>query len=616
MAVIARDTLIDGRYRVRGRLGAGGMADVYCADDLQLGRTVAVKLLHRRFAEDAEFVERFRREASAAAGLNHPNVVSVYDRGEWDGTSYIAMEYLAGRTLKELVRDAYPDHPLHPDLAVDLVIQVLEAARFAHRRGIVHRDLKPHNVIVDDEGRATVTDFGLARAGASDMTETGSIMGTAQYLSPEQAQGRPVDARSDLYSIGVLLYELLTGVVPFDAESPVSVALKHVSEAPVPPAQRNPAVPPALDGVVLRAMAKDPGRRFQDADAFIAALQDAVRRGAGPPPPAAPEPMAPPEAEEGRRNRAAVVALVVLALVAAAVAAWALFLRAPDRPVPDVLGATVPTATERLQDAGFEVRSVPVQSDTVRDGRVAGQDPEAGGSAPEGSTVTIRFSSGPGENAVPDTEGQTGDAAAAAVRDAGFEVARRREYSDSVREGRVIASTPAAGATITRGRTVTLVISRGPEPVAVPDVTGGTREEAEAALEAAGLRADVSRRESTEEEPGTVLEQDPGAGASVRPGSTVALVVAEAPPEAPVPDLSGLTEEEARQAIEDAGFTVRARDQPTVNDAEDGRVVAQNPPPGEPREQGRAVAIAIGRFEPEDVPPGDELPPPDEGDDG
>ena len=252
---IARDTVVDERYKVLNRIGSGGMADVYCAEDLQLGRRVALKLLYRRFAEDEEFVERFRREASSAAGLQHPNVVAVYDRGEFDGTYYIAMEFLEGRSLKQVVRQ---DGALDPDRAIDLVIQILKAARFAHRRGIVHRDIKPHNVIVDDEGRAKVTDFGIARAGASDMTETGSIMGTAQYLSPEQAQGHPVDARADLYSIGVVLYELLTGRVPFDAESAVTIALKQVSEEPVPPSEFNPAVSDQLEDVVMRALQKDP----------------------------------------------------------------------------------------------------------------------------------------------------------------------------------------------------------------------------------------------------------------------------------------------------------------------------------------------------------------------
>jgi serine/threonine-protein kinase len=275
MQQIPAGTMIDDRYRVVDRIGSGGMADVYCAEDTQLGRSVALKLLYRRFAEDEEFVERFRREASAAAGLQHPNVVQVYDRGAWDGTYYIAMEFLDGRSLKQLVRER---GPLEPDEAIDLVTQVLKAARFAHRRGVIHRDLKPHNVIVDAEGRAKVTDFGIARAGASDMTETGSIIGTAQYLSPEQAQGHPVDARSDLYSIGVLLYELLTARVPFEAESAVTIALQHVQQAPPPPSHLNPGVSHELEDVALRALAKDPAQRFQDADEFVAALE-AVRDG-------------------------------------------------------------------------------------------------------------------------------------------------------------------------------------------------------------------------------------------------------------------------------------------------------------------------------------------------
>src|SRR3954468_5572690 len=208
MAEVADGTVVDSRYTIVRRLGSGGMADVYCAQDSQLGRQGALKLLHRRFARDREFVERFRREASSAAGLQHPNVVSVFDRGEYDGTYYIAMEPLPGRTLKEVIRD---EAPLDQLRAIDYAIQILEAAAFAHRRGVIHRDFKPHNVIVGPDGRLKVTDFGIARAGASEMTETGSIMGTAQYLSPEQAQGQRVGAQSDLYSIGVILYEMITG---------------------------------------------------------------------------------------------------------------------------------------------------------------------------------------------------------------------------------------------------------------------------------------------------------------------------------------------------------------------------------------------------------------------
>src|SRR5688572_13013353 len=296
MAEVANQSMIDNRYRVTGRIGSGGMADVYCADDTHLGREVAIKVLHRRFSQDEEFVERFRREASAAAGLQHPNVVSVYDRGSHDDTWYIAMELLKGRSLKDVIRQ---DAPIDQRRAIDLVIQILQAASFAHKRGVVHRDFKPHNVIVADDDSLKVTDFGIARAGASEMTETGSIMGTAQYLSPEQAQGQRVDARSDLYSIGVILFELLTSQVPFTGESAVSIALKHVSEPAPPVASWRPDVHPVLDAVIARALVKDPAGRFQSAEEFVLALDDARRaiasgvpgehtagfRPVGPPPP-------------------------------------------------------------------------------------------------------------------------------------------------------------------------------------------------------------------------------------------------------------------------------------------------------------------------------------------
>src|ERR1700753_1288447 len=270
MSDLSPGAIVDNRYRVLSRLGAGGMADVFLAEDQQLGRKVALKLLHRRFAADPDFVERFRREAQAAAGLQHPNVVSVYDRGNFEDTYYIAMEYLPGRSLKQLIRQ---EAPLDPIRAIDITIQILKAARFAHRRGVIHRDLKPHNVIVDDADQAKVTDFGIARAGASDMTETGSIMGTAQYLSPEQAQGHAVGEGSDLYSIGVVLYEMLTGRVPFDADAAVTIALKHVSEAPPPPSQFNPNIPPELEQTVLWVLNKNPSDRPADADQLITVLE-------------------------------------------------------------------------------------------------------------------------------------------------------------------------------------------------------------------------------------------------------------------------------------------------------------------------------------------------------
>src|ERR671926_1573909 len=269
-------TLFDGRYRILRKLGTGGMGNVYLAEDQELGRRLAIKILNERHAADEQFVERFRREAKNAAGLSHPNIVSIYDRGEAEGTYYISMEYLDGRSLKELI---LARGPAPVSVAIDYARQILAALRFAHRNGIVHRDIKPHNVLVDSEGRVKVTDFGIARAGASQMTEAGSIVGTAQYLSPEQAQGAPVDGTSDLYSVGVVLYELLTGTVPFAGETPVELAMKHLSTTPEPPSAKRAEIPRDLDMIVLRALGKDPAERYQSAeemDADLARVQRGV----------------------------------------------------------------------------------------------------------------------------------------------------------------------------------------------------------------------------------------------------------------------------------------------------------------------------------------------------
>src|SRR5437773_388575 len=262
-------TVFDGRYKIVRKLGTGGMADVYLAEDQELGRRVAIKILNDRHAADESFVERFRREAKNAAGLSHPNIVSIYDRGTAEDTYYIAMEYLDGRSLKELIVSR---GPAPVKTSVEYARQILAAVGFAHRHGIVHRDIKPHNVLIGPEGRLKVTDFGIARSGASQMTEVGSIIGTAQYLSPEQARGSPVDQTSDVYSVGVVLYELLTGQVPFTGDTPLEIAMKHLSEVPKPPSELRPEVPHDLDLVVLRALAKDPADRYRTADEMDADL--------------------------------------------------------------------------------------------------------------------------------------------------------------------------------------------------------------------------------------------------------------------------------------------------------------------------------------------------------
>jgi beta-lactam-binding protein with PASTA domain len=584
MHSIARDTIVDGRYRAIKRLGVGGMAEVWCAEDEVLGRRVALKLLGGRFIDDPEFRERFRREAQAAAGLTHPNIVSIFDRSEWDGQPYIAMELVDGRTLKELVTER---GPLEPGMAVNLTEQVLRALGYAHRRGIVHRDVKPQNVIIDGDGQAKVADFGIARSGHSEMTETGAIVGTVAYLSPEQAQGLPVDRRSDLYSAGVVLYELLTGHVPFEGEAPVSVALKHVSELPVPPGQLRPGIPPALEAVVMRALEKDPARRFQSAEEFIAALENARRV---PTRQIVLEPVPDEPWVEEERSRWWLWLLVLLVLAALAVGAYFLFY-GNRVDVPNVVGRDATEAAEVLHRRGLEVDFVNRESDSVPRDEVISQDPDAGESVREGSHVTVTVSGGKGTVAVPAVEGQSQDEAQQALRDAGFKTSVKKAFSDTVPEGDVISSSPQGGTQATKGRTVTLTVSQGSQGVAVPKVVGLQLTDAESQLKAAGLTANVTEKESTQP-PGTVMTQDPPTGTSVDKGATVELTVAKARPEVPDVTTNHPTEQEATAILEKAGFKVQVRTRPDPANVD--RVSDQSPAAGTSRSSGATVTIYLG----------------------
>ncbi len=610
---LVAEAVVDGRYRIIERLGSGGMADVYCAEDLQLGRKVALKILYRRFAADAEFVERFRREASSAAGLAHQHVVSIYDRGEYDGTYYIAMEYLEGRSLKEVIDQ---EAPLDRDRAIALTLQVLHAARFAHRRGIIHRDLKPHNVIVDADDRAKVTDFGIARAGPSDMTQTGSIMGTVQYLSPEQAQGHPVSAASDVYSIGIVLYEMLTGRVPFQGESAVTIALRQVNELPLAPSALNPTVAPELEGVVLHALEKDPARRFPDADSFIAALEHA-RTGPSIPvapvgPPTAVEPLpaayvASPLVEEERRGGGGGGGwwwwVLALLLVVGAIVAGLVLFGSEKVEVPSVVGADQASAEAALSRDGFSTDTVPKVSDRP-EGDVIGQDPPAGASAKKGSTVRLTISAGPGTARVPAVEGRTRRQARDALRARGFDIAERVESSDSVKRGVAIGTRPSEGTELDKGSEVTLILSRGKEQVTVPDVVGSAADEARSDLEAVGLRVARKEQESADKEPGTVLAQDPAAQSKVDKGSRVTITVATEVKEVEVPDVTGERQADAVSRLSDDGFKIEIREQDVDSPEGDG-VVLEQAPAGGPAAEGSTVTITVGRFNPDLNPDGD-----------
>jgi eukaryotic-like serine/threonine-protein kinase len=616
VASASHGTVVDERYRLERKIGAGGMADVWLADDTELDRRVAVKILHDRFAQDKEFVQRFQREAQSAAGLQHPNVVGIFDRGAFRDTYFIAMEYVDGPSLKDLVKGG-----MGIQEAISFIRQVLNAARFAHRKGIVHRDLKPQNVLIDDEGRARVADFGIARAGEnSDITATGSVMGTAQYISPEQAQGKETTPRSDIYSIGVMLYEALTGRVPFEGESAVAVALKQVSEAPRRPSAINPNIPPALDAVVMRALAKDPDARFKDADAFLKALDAAER---APDTPRAedtaayaavsPEGVAEvPVAEEEyeyfeRRDRRRRWRWFIVALLAAAVAGLVAF--ALTRPshiaVPDVTGQNVDEATQTLEERSFDVAIKAVPSPAPRN-QVVEQDPIAtnlsGDKAEEGSTVTLSVSSGPAIVAVPAVANLTEVEARKRLENAGFNVAAQQQFSKTVPKGLAIGTEPDAGTQLSTAQPVTLLISRGVNTVIVPDVVGLDDRGALGALQKAGLSGTLVQRESTEPA-GEVLSQSPAAGRRVPRGTQVTVFTSTGV--ITVPDVVGELRKTAVATLKKAGFVVAVTEEETDDSSQIGRVISEFPPGGSRGQRGDTVTISVGIAPTTPITPGE-----------
>jgi serine/threonine-protein kinase len=580
-----RGELIDGRYRVLNRLGIGGMADVYLCEDLTLGRRVALKVLLSRYAGDGQFVERFRREAQAAAQINHPNIVNVYDWGMVGETYYIAMEYVEGETLKERIRR---QGKLAPGEAVRITLELLAALDVAHAAGIVHRDVKSQNILMDAAGTAKVTDFGIARAGDSQMTEAGSILGTAQYLAPEQARGEPVDARSDLYSVGVVLYEMLTGRVPFQGDSAVTVALKHVNEVPPEPAELVPGLPYSLNQIVLKALAKDPERRYHSASSFAADLNNA--RTGGPLIAAAydpseeatqvqkaapvategqtrvmPRPAAPPPERRRRRPVWPWVLLVAFVVVAAIVAALLLkSCTSSTVKVPSVVGQSEAAARAALDDDGFKVKAVDTYSDEFSSGFVAAQDPTAGSSLEKDGTVTISVSRGPVHTQLSDLSGMTPAQVQDYLKQFGLVGRQLSGSSDAVPKGHVYKQNPPAGTTVARGDTVKYWVSAGKPQVAVPDVTGETQSQATADIQAAGLQiGSISQQSSSSVPAGSVISQSPPAGQLVDQGTPVSITVSSGTPTpspspslVAIPDVLGLPEAEAETKLTDAGFIV------------------------------------------------------------
>ncbi|MGE5274463.1 MAG: Stk1 family PASTA domain-containing Ser/Thr kinase [Verrucomicrobiota bacterium] len=629
------DQVFDGRYRVVRKLGTGGMANVYLAEDQELGRRVAIKMLDDRHAQDEQFVERFRREAKNAAGLSHPNIVSIYDRGEAEGTYYIAMEYLDGRTLKELLVARGPT-PIA--VAIDYARQILAALGFAHRNGVVHRDIKPHNVSVAPDGRLKVMDFGIARAGASQMTETGSIIGTAQYLSPEQAKGAPVGPASDIYSVGVVLYEMLTGSVPFTGDTPLEIAMKHLSTTPEPPSERRPEVPHELDSIVLRALAKNPADRYSSAEAMDDDLARAARgqavdpeteeaatqvlRGvgavttissapteivrrptaSGSPPSAYGPPTGFYEYDEPVRRRSVWPWLLAVVLIATAIAGgWYVYTKIQDQlaankpvAVPFVEGIKEELAVRNIRTAGLTPKIVRRPDDKVPETMVVSQDPGAGTRTDKGNPVTIVVSTGLPKVDVPDVRGDQATDAVAAITQRGL-VANVVHVNSGKETGTVTGQDPAPGKRVDKGTRVRINVSQGPKPVAIPPVVGVPYEQAAAELQAAGFA--VARRDVESHDPkGTVVQEDPPANSLAAKGSTVTLYVSKGPTQSTVPDVSSFSRADAIATLRNSGFKVVVDTSDVQDPSLDGVVLFQTPAAGTSVDPGTAVTITVGRY--------------------
>jgi beta-lactam-binding protein with PASTA domain len=606
------------RYEIGGVLGRGGMAEVHRGRDLRLGREVAVKVLRSDLARDPSFQVRFRREAQAAASLNHPAIVAVYDTGEdrssSGATPYIVMEYVEGDTLRDVLRR---EGVLSPERAMNFAADICNALDFSHRNGIVHRDVKPGNVMVTPQGTVKVMDFGIARAvsdSAATMTSTAAVIGTAQYLSPEQARGESVDARSDVYSVGCLLYELVTGAPPFTGDSPVSVAYQHVREDPKLPSSVNPAIPPELDAILLKALSKNPANRYQSAADM---RNDLLRALAGQRVEATPVMGdaektaiigAPPggygdgewddeddDARKRRRNRI-IAAVIAGVLILGGVIAVALLVNAGDDqpaaeptatqvPVPNVTGQDRATATQNLEAAGLTVGTVTnqVTADASQIDTVLGTDPSSGTQVDPGSAVNLTVGVGPDTIEVPAVIGLDVDRAQNTLQNAGFDSVETEEIDSTAPADQVVDVSPGEGQSVDPSTTVTLQVSDG--DAEVPDVTGQQQAAATQALRTAGFTNVTSEQVESQQPQGTVVATDPSGGEQASADDLITLQVSSGPSEpetVTVPRVAGQSANAALDALEGLGFTdVRVVDSTGAEvDPAQATAVSTSPPAG------------------------------------
>lgn len=639
--------IFGGRYELHRRLARGGMADVYLARDQLLDRPVAVKVLFAKYAADPSFVERFRREAQAAANLTHPNIVAVYDWGEEDGTYFIVMEYVSGRSLADVLRQ---EGTLLPARAADIGIDIAAALGFAHRNGVVHRDVKPGNVLLSADGQVKVADFGIARAIATstedDLTQAGLVMGTATYFSPEQAQGRPVDPRSDVYSLGIVLYESVCGRPPFRGDDALAVAYQHVQEPPTPPRQLNADLEPTLEAIILKCLAKNSANRYPSAEDLRADLRryrEGNQVNAAMTPVPVPIPVDVPEPtmaqtravpvtqavayddgydeypaqydeyppEPPRRNGGFIAIMVLLLAVMAGV----LFLLARSLGViggddgddaamvtlPDVVGQQLDVVKPQLEALDLVVETKFEENPEFEDGEVVSQDPGAG-EVESGSTVTLTVSNGEPVKAVPDVGGFTEQDARSELGDEGFtDIVTELIFDPAVEPGKVVSQDPVGGQEAPLSAKITLRVSQGPEERTVPDgLAGRTATEAEGILVQAEFKVIQERQNSNTVPLDTVIGTTPAAGTVLQKGDTVTLLVSAGKEQVIVPSVVEKTEETARADLGTAGFEVEVVEQPLpAGDPDSGRVLAQNPAGGTRADRGSTVIITVGKADAE-----------------
>lgn len=631
--------LLAGRYELIEKIGEGGMAVVYKAKDRLLNRYVAIKILRPEFTQDEQFLDSFKRESQAAAGLQHPNIVSIYDVGRTGNINFIVMELVDGRPLSDFIKE---NGHLDYKTTIDIAKQVASALAIAHKHQIIHRDVKPHNIMITSDGVAKLTDFGIARAvsKATMVADTSKIIGSVHYFSPEQARGAYVDERSDIYSLGIVMFEMLTGRVPFDGETPVEVALKHINEDVPSPAKLVPGIPPALDKVVLKATDKYQTERYKSADEMLEALKnvefvtqmvgDRVFAGETDNKPRRDENLVAPVISSRREDREqemviapanprkpkaksddkkkkkraiiiGVAAAVILALFGILYVSGIIGGGGKEVTVPDVKGMSYSEAKEVLEAKGLKIEKAdePIASQKIEKGKIVSQTPSKNSKVKKGRTVRVILSAGNTELKVPDLKGLSYKEAKTLLSEMGLQISKGDEVdSDSVAEGLIASQYPSAKTKVDKGDIITVNISKGKKDAVIPKLVGTTftsESDVSDILSKYGYKLGKVSYEESYETPGTIIKQSPDAGTTAEKKTSVDIVISKAKSKATVPNLNGMTYDQAESALQSLGFSVGRVTEEENNGFTAGTVFKQYPAANSEYQTGSTVDIWIAK---------------------